>query len=222
MRIEVKMRIALLGVAFGLWGLVIPSANAAPRQLFAVEWLEATDPAGGRRLVLLADRVLSAPASGNYLILDTEGVAGLARIRPKSVRGRDHTRPEPPLHVELEWVGAPAVRPPDFRHRVAVGPITGTLPKARLLRAGMARAGRPVSEPDEEANVRGPHGPATYAVDLDGDGRADLVAYYHREAGARERSRIAYEERAETWSRTSRGWRRVEFVRSQSQGIIGP
>ena len=198
---------------------------AQVRQLFPVEALDATDAVTGARVpVLLAESVLSTPSSGLYVLLDTEGRIGEARVQLGRTRGWDKSADSPPLHVELQWVGTPSRDARRSLHVVAVGPLDETLPRARLLRAGIARAGLAASAPDDSDHVHGPHGPAFLAVDLDGDGEADVVAYHERRPRRSAAPHtMSWDVRAETWLRaSSSSWQKVESCTWVDETMVGP
>jgi hypothetical protein len=199
---------------------------AQVRQLFAVEAVDATDAVTGARVpVLLADSMLSVPSSGLYVLLDTEGRIGDAQVLMGRTRGWDRSAATPPLHVELQWMAPPSRDARRSLHVVAVGPLEDTLPRARLLRAGIARAGLAASAPDDSDHVHGPHGPALLAVDLDGDGEADVVAYQERRARRSAAPHtMSWDVQAATWLRASpsSSWQKVESCAWVDRTMVGP
>jgi hypothetical protein len=215
----------LIVVGNGCRNPASPHARAAGgasfefRHLFPVEAVDTTTSTG-RVTVLLSDRMLSRPSPGNYLLVDIEGRLGEARILLDRVRGLTQ-RLEPPFHVELEWETPPLRDAHSSGMIAAVGPLRATLPSARLMRTGMA-SGFVDGEIRAEAVVA-PRGQPTYAVDLDGDARADAVGYFERrEGGPVAPHELGWTAIAESWRRRAEQWERIEYCSWDGMDLIGP
>ncbi|MDQ3037099.1 MAG: hypothetical protein M3Y87_32190 [Myxococcota bacterium] len=161
---------------------------------------------------MLGEEVAAAPARGRYFVLDFSGVLCEARL----VRSRELTAMletgVAPYQYELRVAGAQPcwTRTLDNeRHIVAVGPLTRRPQGARLMAMGLALAGHPTgSVPIDTPGVALPNSEhVEYAVDLDGDGRVDLVSRVTvRPLPSRTRGSFRIAHHRETWSRTPTTW----------------
>jgi hypothetical protein len=194
-------------------------------QLFPVEILPVTDRAGATVEQIVAEEVISPPR-GEYALVDVDGYLGIARILPERTRGydgNDGSTGAPPFHVELEWVGTPAHVPSRNAHVVAIGPALAASRRSRRMQAGLALAGEVYVGRDEEKAATGPKGAPTYAVDLDGDGTADVVSYVVTSHDTETRDHLlTWSTRAETWLREGGVWRQLERCTWHGRTIVGP
>jgi len=131
---------------------VRPSGPGGVEHVVAVE----PDPAQRRGVVLL--QFLGEPErmGEQFAVVDEGGYRGLVRAARKSLADCDHC-PGPLIEAELL-----SGQGPSAPGAVALGPVQGPLPKARVGRVPRTRA------PTAEWRV-------TLQVDLDGDGSWDLV-----------------------------------------------
>jgi hypothetical protein len=195
-----------------------------PTQLFEVEAGEAEElPSHSRVFFMMTEQLLTRPSDGLYEILDVRGRIGDARIIPERIRGFGHSD-APPLHAELSWIEPPARDPEGSVHAVGVGPLSSSLPRARLLLTGLARAGLSADAPDEAQSGRVPADlPVRYAVDLDGDDLADLLSTYMRNLVPRAGPhRLRYHVSAKTLLRVAGAWREVEACDWTEEELVGP
>jgi hypothetical protein len=197
---------------------------ATPTQLFEVEAGEAEElPSHSRVFFMMTEQLLTRPSDGLYEILDVRGRIGDARIIPERIRGYGHSD-APPLHAELSWIEPPARDPKGSMHVVAIGPLSSSLPRARLLRTALARAGLSSDIPDEAQSGQVPADlPVRYAVDLDGNDTPDLLSTYMRNlVPSAAPHRLRYHVSAKTLLRTAGSWREVEACDWTEEELVGP
>jgi len=161
---------------------------------------------------MLGEEVAAAPVRGRYFLLDLSGVLCEARL----VRSRELTSMlesgVAPYQYELRVTGAQPCFTQSLdneRHVVAIGPLARRPQAARLMAMGLALAGHPTgSVPIDPPGVALPHTDhLEYAVDLDGDGRVDLVSGVTvRPLPSRTRGSLRVEHRRQTWARAQRRW----------------
>ncbi|MBK7584869.1 MAG: hypothetical protein IPI67_32355 [Myxococcales bacterium] len=129
-------------------------AQDAEQRIVAVE----ADP-GKRPGILLLQFQRDMHKTGEvFAVLDESGYRGLVRTRRQASIDCDHC---PGPLIEAELVTGPG---PSGTGAIAVGPVRGPLPKARLGRVDRKREPGVTWQP-------------TVQVDLDGDGLWDLVEY---------------------------------------------
>lgn len=200
------------------------AAAATPLQLFEVEAGDAEEwPSGRRVFFMMAERVLTLPGDGRYEILDVRGRIGEAEILPDRIRGYGRTEAAP-WHVELSWIEPPARDVRDVPHLVGIGPLSSSLPRARLLLASLARAGLTADAPHEAESGRVPADlPVRYAVDLDGDNIADLLSSYESTREPDDSTPwLRYHVSAKTLLRVEGSWREVEACEWTEEELVGP
>ncbi len=142
--------------------LCILSAACAPlpspkqAQPGVIEHIVAVQPDPGQRagVVLLQFHGEVHRTGDLFVVLDENGYRGMVRTRRQASVDCDHC-PGPLIEAELEAGQGPAAV-----GAVAVGPVQGPAPKARLGRVTRGRAPTATWQP-------------TLQVDLDGDGRWD-------------------------------------------------
>lgn len=147
--------------------------------------------------------LMQAAVGDRFVLLDTAGtVATLEVVRVGKTAGACLGQ------ATFRVVGAIDHVPRDS-HVVVVGPLAGAQPKARLLFLGLAVAGHAASEPAEPLGLAPPPGgDPTYAVDLDGDGKADLLIRRREQHGPFVKGSAKVQHYEEQWRR-ERKWSRT-------------
>jgi hypothetical protein len=218
---EVSGQFGLVAIAFAACAPTHRHSGSATEalevhHLFSVQRVYTTTWIG-KVEVLLSDDVLSQPVPGRYVLVDVTGRVGDAQLDLDLVRGWNKSS-HPPFHIELDWISAPTRSPEQSGIVVvAVGPLRETLPHARLLRIGSA-----ADHPGQVERV-GPRDEVKWAVDLDGDGKAEVVSYASRqELGMVEPDFLGWRTTAETWQLRRGHWERIELCSWESGTLVGP
>jgi len=157
------------------------------------------------------------PADASYALLDEEGL--VATLSVTNVRGSG------PHSVQLaiaRWKRQPASRvEASNTHHVVVGPVDGDAECARLMFLGLARGGSLASRTPDAPGRSLPRDGPQYAVDLDGDRRADLVRYVRSTSGELRDHVIRSRGTGEVF-RFRRRWRRTARARWHTEDLVGP
>jgi AcrR family transcriptional regulator len=221
------------GAALVLAGLALGAGRAdakpRPRQLpLTLAWRADYTPSvhgaapfpHGTPEVLVDDWPTKPPA-GTYLLVGTRGPVGVVAI-DATPNINDDCR----YQIDGHLVDAPAWSSTQVEHYVVIGPVDPDVVRAapagspRLMRLGLATAGRSASEPDEPLGVAPPPDGVTYAIDLDGDGQADLATEETTDHGRFVRGVATVKSSARVWQRVGKRWSSIARCRWKGYDTI--
>ncbi len=197
--------------------------TAATPHLYEAEFGFVSQPDGSIKAAhVRVTQGFSMPAAGVYLVIDERGP--LARLEVTRATQGDSGLVGMELTPKTPWLRGPPERDTAIStHYVVVGPFGEGRPCARLMFLGLARAGHAASRPADPPGraLPGNRGPR-YAVDLDRDGKADLIRYIFSRGSSMKGPISIRRFAGETWRHDGRRWSRIEQRQWEQSDLIGP